>query len=152
MNVLLFHGRGFISWAIRCQTRGRYSHAALELQDGSIIEAWQGSGVRHLKELKRGWDGVDRYRTRLALPDDIEYKPEATAMSLLGTPYDYVGVLRFLTHRAKGDLKKLFCSELVIEVFAAAGYPLLNAPGWAVSPDQVAWSTKLIKTNAGGDT
>ena len=149
MNVLLFHGRGFVSWAIRCQTRGKYSHAALELRDGSIIEAWQGAGVRRLRELKHGWDGVDRYRTALALPVDIEDKLEYEAMKILGLKpkYDYWGVLRFVSRSSKGDLNTYFCSELVMEVFCRAGYPLLEAPPWMVAPHHLSWSTRLVKTN-----
>jgi hypothetical protein len=56
--VLLFRGKGVISTLIRWQTRGEYSHAALLMPDGMIVESWQGAGVR-VTSLS-DWSHIDR--------------------------------------------------------------------------------------------
>lgn len=139
--VLLFRGRGFISRAIRWQTRSRYSHAAARMPDGRIIEAWQGAGVR-VKRLS-DWSDIDAFRVRGMTGAQWE-----TAICLmraqLGKAYDYRGVLRFLSRRGPKEDDRWFCSELVFHALHHAGVDLLARVGaGAVSPAMLSWSPLL---------
>lgn len=144
MYVLLFRGKGLISTLIRWQTRGEYSHAALQIEhpDGGIYESWQGAGVRRLKNLK-SWENVDRYEVRSITSDQI-HAVRYFMDQQRGKKYDYVGVLRFVTRRRRGDNEKWFCSELVFEALKSAKIPLfVRTEGWEVSPDMLKRSPRL---------
>lgn len=150
MKVALFHGRGVISALIRWQTRAaRYSHAAIVDDDGTVYEAWQGAGVRRLPALAPG-DGVTLFEI-----DGIREVQKARVRQYWinhianGTRYDYVGVLRFVTRRRKGDDSKLFCSEAVFNSLKAANIELFaRTEGWEVSPDLL--SRAPLLREAGG--
>lgn len=139
--ILLFKGRGFISTMIRWQTRSHYSHAALLLRDGStIIEAWQGEGVR--KKQIGDWNDVDTFHVDVS--DQVWDAVIAFAEAQIGKPYDYVQVLRFVSRRKPVDDGKWFCSELAFEAFRWNGVKLLDrVPGSAVSPAMLSWSPLL---------
>jgi uncharacterized protein YycO len=154
MKILLFHGRGIISWLIRFQTRGQYSHAAVMLRDGRVIEAWQGSGkhfwrnggVRELPGLKEGKEGIDAFEIQ-DLNEEQETRLQTWLLDQVGTKYDYRGVIRFITRARKGDVKKLFCSELVFEGCLQVGITLLaRTHSWEVPPDWLKRSTMLKST------
>lgn len=139
--VLLFHGRGLISAAIRLQTRSEYSHAALLMPDGQIVEAWQGAGVR-VKALT-DWSGIDIYDVprlyQYQWNDAIDF-----ALRQVGQGYDYKGVLRFLTRQDTPENGKWFCSELVFAAMQFAGLNLLERiPAAEVSPGMLRLSPHL---------
>ena len=145
MRILLFKGRGLISFLIRLQSRGVYSHAAVELDTGEIVEAWQGSGVRLLKRLKHGRSDVDTFTVR-NLTTEHAMGVTSFLTSQIGKPYDYIGVLRFVTRRRKGGPRKWFCSELVFAAFKAVGISLLErTEAWEVSPQLLSRSTLLVQ-------
>jgi len=122
MRFLLFNGRGFISASIRWQTRSHWSHAALLISDDTIIEAWQGAGVRWKKITD--WENTKTFEV-----PTTEEQDEAIltfARSKIGCRYDYRSVLRFVTRRKTGENDKWFCSELVAASFAAGGIDLFK--------------------------
>ncbi len=142
--VLLFRGRGLISWLIRWQTRGNYSHAALLRPDGMIVEAWQGKGVqvKAMTDLAE----VDIYSVAMT-PEQwgtaLDY-----ATSQVGRGYDYWAVIRFIDRRNMPANDKWFCSELVFESLARAGVRLFERiMPWAVSPGLIAISPMLTLNN-----
>jgi uncharacterized protein YycO len=142
--ILFFRGRGLISSLIRWQTRGEYSHVGLLLPDGSVIEAWQGSGVR--KTTLKDWKGVDAFTVEGASYSQWE-SAISFATAQVGKGYDYWGIVRFISRGNMPDNDKWFCSELVFDAFAAAGIPLLaRTHGWAVSPGVLALSPLLHST------
>jgi len=143
--LLLFRGKGVISALIRWQTRSKYSHAALLLPNGDIIEAWQGlgAGVR----IKRGldsWDGVEIYAvpsaTAAAWNEVIGF-----ARSRVGAGYDYWSVARFISRRHMPPNDKWFCSELVFAAFRFAGIHLLRAESQEVSPGMLSRSPLITR-------
>lgn len=141
--ILLFRGKGLISSIIRWQTRSQYSHAAIWMPDGKLVEAWQGKGVR-VTGLE-SWQGVDAFRVDGAKAAQwmmaIDY-----AMAQVGAGYDYWAVLRFLTRRRGPRNDKWFCSELVYRSFEYAGIHLLrDVDASEVSPAMLANSPKLLK-------
>lgn len=150
MNILLFHGRGIVSALIRWQTRGKYSHAALQFKNGSIVEAWQGEGVRLLSKPKHGLSGVDTFAVS-GLSEQQERYAHEFAMARLGHKYDYRGVLRFVSRRKAEDNERWFCSELVFSTVAYAGVELFaRTQAWEVSPSMLARSPYLVQTHKDG--
>lgn len=136
-RLLLFHGKGIISALVRFQTRGAYSHAALLLPDGeTIIEAWQGAGVR--KRKVTNWEGIDKFKINARVDWDVAI---AFAEKQIGKPYDYVSVLRFVSRRRGKDDSKWFCSEICFESILAGGCALLRTDEpWRISPWHLALS------------
>jgi uncharacterized protein YycO len=139
--ILLFRGRGILSTLIRWQSRGKYSHAAILLPNGRIVESWQGSGVR-IKKLK-DWRDIDAFAvpgmTTAQWDDAIEF-----AIGQVGKGYDYLGVLRFVSRRPSPENERWFCSELVFDALRHAGVDLFERiEGWAVSPGLLEISPRL---------
>jgi uncharacterized protein YycO len=139
--ILLFHGRGLISTLIRWQSRGDYSHAALLMPDGQIVESWQGAGVR-VKTLG-DWEGIHRY-TIPGMTSDQWDDAIAYALAQVGSGYDYLGVLRFITRHPSPANDRWFCSELVYTALRHAGVDLFQRiEPWAVSPGLLAISPRM---------
>lgn len=141
-GVLLFRGRGFVSAAIRWQTRSPYSHAALLRPDGRIVESWQGAGVR-IKTVA-DWADIDAFdvvgMTDLQWGLALDFCEE-----LVGRGYDYKAVLRFVSRRPAADNERWFCSELVFAALQSAGVDLLaRIDAASVSPGMLAWSPLLV--------
>lgn len=126
---------------IRWQTRSRYSHAAILLDDGHIIESWQKGGVQisHIKD----WSKIDAYSVDGMTPDQWETAIKF-AKSQLGKKYDFRSIFRFLSKRKAPDNSKWFCSELVYAALTVAGVELLrNIESSEVSPAILSYSPKL---------
>lgn len=137
-----------VSRAIKFQTRSKYSHAAVMLDDGSVIEAWQGEGVRHIQSPTDGHKPgtpIDVFNI------DAEYDTglvEAFLINQLGKKYDYKSVFRFISRRDTALDDAWFCSELTVEAFRAGELHLLRGPSSIMSPRDVAISPYItfVKT------
>lgn len=123
IKVLLFKGRGPLSFLIRWKTNSIYSHAAILLPDGeTIIESWQGVGVR--KKVITDWEGIDSY--------DVDLTNEQTIGIIkylenkVGLKYDYLGALGIALNKPYQKKSRYFCFELVFEAFEFVGIKLLN--------------------------
>lgn len=139
--MLLFRGRGAIASLIRWQSRGHYSHAALLMPDGRIVESWQGDGVRTKK--LTDWDGVHRFEIP-SMTEEQGRKALDFALSQVGRGYDYLGVLRFISRSSMLDDDRWFCSELVMESLRRADVRLFErVHSWEVSPGMLAASPLL---------
>lgn len=146
MKILLHRGHGPVSLAIRWQTRSLYSHAGLCLPDGSVVEAWWprvrqtsgiGAGHRHLER-------IDIFDFARPLTKAEAESMTARATRLVGARYDWKSVLRFVTRERSAEDHRWFCSELVYDVCARGGHPLLaRTPAWRVPPDWIARSPAL---------
>lgn len=141
--VLLFRGRGIISTLIRWQSRSQYSHAALLMPDGRIVESWQGAGVR--TKPVTDWTDIEAYD--VAGMSDHQWDLALDfAMELEGHGYDYRAVLRFVSRRPAADNERWFCSELVFAALQSAGVDLLSRiSAAAVSPGMLSLSPRLIR-------
>lgn len=149
-QIGLFKSRSLLSGLIKLQTRSPYSHAALMLEDGVVIEAWTSGGVR-MTDLAIGhvagteidvFDVAGMNSER----DEIVFE---FAKSQIGKAYDFSSVLRFVT-RCQADRTSSgawFCSELCFAAYQKAGINLLERiEPWAVSPGMLAYSP-LLKFN-----
>lgn len=140
-RVLLFRGRGLLSAVIRWQSRSRYSHAAILLPDGSIVESWPGRGVR--VTTLADWDGVERFRVIGMTPEGWR-RAIGFACGEIGCGYDWLGVLRFVSRRRMPSNSLWFCSELVAAAVAEGGVKLVDRiPPSEVSPHALSLSPLL---------
>jgi hypothetical protein len=152
MQVALFHGRGVISFLIRAQTRGNFSHAAIfDNEQNVLYEAWQGVGVRKREGIAPG-PGVTLYDIPELTPEQAVLVRHYWEQHIFKkTPYDYLGVARFVTrsHRGKefpGMESSLFCSEGAYNSLGYAGLWLFSHErGDLVSPHMLDWSRRIRK-------
>lgn len=145
-TVLLFRGRGILSSLIRWQTRSAYSHAAIHLGDGAIIESWQGAGVR--RTWLRDWSNVTQFGVR-GMTGAQWRRAIDFAEAEIGAGYDYLGVVRFVSRRRLPLNERWFCSELVFAALEAAGVRLLERTEAAeVSPGMLALSPYLEEVSS----
>lgn len=140
--VLLFRGEGLLSWVIRMQTRGQYSHAALLTDDGRVIESWPGEGVR--VRMISDWRGIDAFSVDRMSPMRWQWAIDYV-MREVGCKYDWRNVCRFISRREAAHNERWFCSELVFAALADVGVTLLRgiAP-CAVSPQMLSLSPLLL--------
>jgi len=156
MKILLFRGRGIASALIRWQTWSKYSHVAVFLEDGTIIESEPGIGVRQLKIPAEGIaDFCAKRGGCLALSPAIDARQHADIIRFLrlqiGKPYDWRGVFRFVIPFIKHDpldsmihQNHWFCSDVIAAAFEFAGCPLLfRIPYYKVSPEKITYSLRL---------
>lgn len=167
MQILLHSGPGIISWLIRLQTRGNYSHASVLFSDGAIFEAREGRGLQQitvddvlqamLEEPRLQVDVFDlpahdeaaaRRFAEVALLRQTEARARLRWWQIWRkTPgYDYRMVFRFITRlpATEGSADNWFCSEWAVALAGAAGVCLLrNIESWAVSPFALSTSPRL---------
>jgi uncharacterized protein YycO len=140
LTVALFKGKGFISKAIRLQTRSPYSHAGI-IVGNTLYEAWHVGGVQ------KGRIATDPF-VEFECPsllDGDDVRIVTFLESVLGMPYDWIMVARFLTRRAARENERYFCSELVMDAFRHVGIDLLHAESHNVSPRDLALSPLLVR-------
>ena len=153
MRIALYQGKCWISRAIRWQTRSLYSHAAFLARDGTVIEAWQPC-VRLVQSLSAQHSPgtvVDIFDFVQPLSQEEDEQLWKLAMADRGIPYDYVGVLRFISRRPEDERSndRLFCSEQVFSRCKEIGRSLLErTEAWRVPPDWISRSPllRLVET------
>lgn len=123
-KVLLFKGRGLVSRLIRWQTNGKYSHAAIQLGDGRIIEAWHKPAKVRVRPPLKDWSNVEAFTVE-GMTEDRWQKATEFLEAQLGKKYDFGGVMRFVTRWRKKQDDKWFCSELVFQAIKESGVDLL---------------------------
>lgn len=156
MEIALYRGVSRTSRLIRWWTRSEYSHAALILDDGRIVEAWHkplltGGAVRVIMDLSDGHTP----NTPVDIFDltGLTYQQAAVAKSFallqLGKKYDWGAILGFITRtQSTGNQDKWDCSELIYAALSAAGYQLLDYMNpCEASPGDLARSPKTIKSD-----
>ena len=143
MKVLLYRGTGPTSRLIRFQTRSPYSHAAMMMDDGTVIEARMRGGVKHVATpwtRHRKNTPVEVYAIK---GDFDEEKVESFLLSQLGKKYDWLSVLRFVSRRKAPADDRWFCSELILAALLDGGKRLLNGLSSVLSPRDMQLSTEL---------
>ena len=145
-RVAFYHGSSAASWLIRCFNWGPYSHAAWVTGEGKIYEAWirgvqcSFEGAEHKPGTK-----VDLYRIT-GITSVQSACAERFLIEQIGKPYDWVGVMHFVTRRSErlSGLGRWFCSKLVFAAAMVAKILLLNrVPAWKVSPTLLSYSPLL---------
>lgn len=106
------------------------------LPDGKLLGA-VGSGGVCVRE-DEGFAAVERYVA------DAPFEVIDVALSQVGKPYDWRGILGFALRRDWQETDAWFCSEFVAWCFERAGYPLLRADrSWRVTPRDLRMSLRL---------
>lgn len=146
VSFIFYRAASPISWAIRWQTRSVYSHVAIVLPGGTLVEAKEFAGVRAraVAAADRAQDWYTFTVGRAPFELAVDWLDEQ-----LGKGYDYTMVARFLTRRqeARASTGKWFCSELAFAFARQAGLDLLaRVEPWAVSPALLAMSPYLVPT------
>ncbi|MEZ4741426.1 MAG: lipo-like protein [Bdellovibrionota bacterium] len=140
-DVILVEGKQRYSAAIKYLTQSNWSHAAVYIGDGVIIEAEVDSGV-----IKSPLNKYRGYHTRICRPisitaDDqiilldflksqIGYQYDLKnifdlARYLLPTPPVPISMRRKLLYFGSGDPTKAICSSMVAMAFQKINYPIL---------------------------
>ncbi len=165
LDILLYKGKGFVSWLIQIGTGSRYNHVAVVVDPAvrSGIESNVGheGGVRRIDLSCLDEREVDVFRLKPQFQVD---RPKVVSYleSKLGAAFDYAGViwlgvlkvassltgfaaLKFYNHFQKE--KDYFCSELCYEAFDQGGVDIVPQVGQAetVSPGDIAQSECLEK-------
>lgn len=140
MKILAYHGKSWISRAIQWQTRSPYSHVGIELDDGSVIEAWHVGGVSHSPDYRALHSSGTMVDVFIVDKDFDKSLTENFLQKQIGKKYDYSAVLRFISRRDEPADDRWFCSELV---FAAMPFLLNNISPSYTTPRDVTMSPYL---------
>jgi len=150
VKIGLYRGKSFVSKRIKKRTRSVYSHAAMHLEDGTVIEAWADgftSGKVYHRPLGEGHTPgtpIDMYE----IIDTVDWiAVEEFLLAQVGKPYDWRMVWGFVTHRRRetaGSRDKWFCSELAFQALQVGGFNLFrNTEPYEVSPGLLGRSVDL---------
>lgn len=128
---------------IRWFTRSKWSHAAIQLSDGIVYEAWKGRvrKQRSFREDHTPGTKVDFF--------EIEIVGQKACLVYLekarGQRYDWMSIIRFVTRAGSLDNPEIcICSELVFSALMAGGVcPLARILPHHVSPQLLGISPYL---------
>ena len=148
MQIALQQNNRILSKTIRFCTRGKYSHAAIVFNDGTVIETRPFRNVREYKNLAEAnckGEIIDLF--------DVDASPSQERIvrkflrNQIGKKYDYWSVFGFVFHTTEESRKshgKWFCSELVFASVKKAGITLLqNIPAWEIPPTFLSYSSEI---------
>jgi len=137
-----YKGKSLVSKIIKFVSRGQYSHTAIILPDGRIVEAWEGSNkVRVIKNLSDGHTAgtpVDIYAMHLSLDAEIRFVEFINKQ--IGMPYNKRGLIAFYFNKFNINKKgSWFCSQLFAAGCYAAGCYFWGerTETWQISPSMV---------------
>jgi len=151
-DVLLFRGRGLLSWLIRLATHSNYSHAGLLFRYCKRVYCLEavGVGVRLApvsRLLNHYPDGV--FYCGLAAEEPTRKTALGFGFQQLALPYDVFGLVRFAFALIFGRQRLIkpdqrwFCSELVAAAYRIAGFPLTDELPCYVAPADLINGHKL---------
>ena len=145
--ILLYtKNSSFLDDIIKWQTRGKYFHAAMLTDTGTVLESAPGIGVRE-RSLEPDDFAADHY----SIPGCDWDKAIAAFRSQIGKDYDWEGDLHFVTKQNSDDPDKWFCSEIAFWAVSQGGVALLqNIVASQVSPTILGYSP-LIKREEQND-
>lgn len=155
--IAAYRGKSLLSRLIEWRTWGDVSHVALaDLDRDMIVEAWQPE-VRMVRSLSEGHTAgtvVELYAIPSATDAQLETMFDLAATQV-GKPYDYRGVLNFMSRRSRdeepdtvdgyGRIQAWFCSRLVVAYARVAGLQLFApwVPTWKIDPEMTTMSPLL---------
>jgi uncharacterized protein YycO len=134
-DVILVVGRGAFAWLIQVSTANPFSHAAIAVGDGRLVEA-----QARVVERPAGEYAADGWAYRVQAGVEARRAAATLARSRLGEPY---GIAELLYDAARFDLhwfarvrplSHVTCSGLVAAAYAGAGVVLTYAP-WPAPAD-----------------
>jgi len=125
--ILVRKRPGIIPWLIRTRTKSEYSHSAIYVGDGQIIESDIPDGV--IKSPIKRYDHYDVYRNRLMTPEKAKEICDWLETKL-GYKYDYMGVAGIFFDgftKSKGnnpfdEKGRYWCFELSADAYINNGF------------------------------
>jgi uncharacterized protein YycO len=151
-DVLLFRGRGLLSWLIKKFTHSDYSHAGLLFRYRERVYCLEAVrwGVRLSPVsmlLEHYPDGI--YYFDLDAAPSVRETALEFGFTRLCLPYDILGLvwfavaLLFARKRPEEKNERWFCSELVAAAYRSAGFPLTDGLPCYTSPVDLINGNKL---------
>lgn len=137
MKIIVARNNRPGSWLIRLVTMGQWSHAALLLPNGLVIDTTLTTGVRSIPVM--AW--IRDYPTHQVIDIDVpdEEQTISFAMAQLRKPYDWTAIFGILLRRNWQEPDAWFCSELVEAALAAGGRQRFRDDVSRITPHQT-WS------------
>jgi cell wall-associated NlpC family hydrolase len=148
-DLIFVRGTDTISRIIEWLTSSKYSHVAMYIGNGEVIEAQRlrSVGLAPLSE----YDGKYDVYTCPTLTDDQRKQIIEYARSMGGIKYDYLDIARlflrcvFRLELPIDDPTRIICSELIVKAYSKAGIKLVQGrEDYDVTPEDVAES-KMLK-------
>ena len=167
-DIVLFSGKGFVSWLIKWFTKSKWSHVgmAMRILDYDMVLLWESttltktkdihgksrSGVRIVPLSKalanyKGEVGIRYLLTNKGLNKDVlakmrnEFtgrKYEQNMLQLFKSAYDWT------LGKNKRDMSSVFCSELIAEAYQRLGYLSTKQPSNEYTPDDFGADIQLL--------
>lgn len=143
MRILAYKGKSLTSKAIRFLTRSEYSHIAVELDNGMMIEAWATAGVVERINYKEGHTPGTQVDV-FAIKGNLDTaRVEKFLRDKIGLSYDWLNVFRFIYHKPSIENRRWFCSELAEYALAYGFVTLLHGDKSTHSPRDTVMSPLL---------
>lgn len=127
-DVILFHRKKFVNWAVRTVTQSYWGHAALYIGNGLYIESIA-SGVYINTALKLDGKDIAVFRHK-EIKAAEKRRIWDKSMGYIESKYDYLAIWHMLWTILKGkrgdgkklgDEKKYICSELIAKILEEVG-------------------------------
>jgi hypothetical protein len=135
-DIILSTRKNAFSALIRWWTMSAWSHVRIAIGPSLFIEAtWPHARLGTTAEIPAG---ALVLRPTVPLSDgDIDALIErATAIVDAKPRFDWLGLISFLLRRNVGRKSWFFCSEMVAEIYAGLGRPVLRKPpNWTTPQD-----------------
>jgi len=136
MKLLFYYGPGDrITRAIRLLTGGPYSHVELQFTDGCRFFS-SGHGEHTGCHMICDRKVYDRYWDQVLIPATREQEKAAEKYTfhMIGLPFDFGGLARFLVPFLDRNRRRNYCSSLVLEVLQR-NLHLFPKAGLRISPN-----------------
>ena len=148
IKVAQYKGKSLTSKLIKLTSHGKYSHTAIILPHGDIVEAWEGTdNVRIIKNLSEGHTPgteVDIYT--IDIPSELERDFIEFVLSQVGKPYNKWGLIAFYLNRLRFNREgEWFCSQLLVGACHSIGQYLWGSEtkSWQISPTGIVRTSHL---------
>jgi len=110
-----FDNRTIGSWIIKARLSTAFSHCAVEFEDGALIHSTMTHGT--VKETLAEQPHAPKHTTEVYVTEERYLAARAWAESILGTKYDWKGIVGFIVAKSYQSNGAYFCSETARTVF-----------------------------------
>ena len=156
-DVLILRGKPWTSRVVTTLTLGKYSHCAVVVTGGAVVDVDPRAGVRHTSIdvfLEQYPGEAHLFAVRPELRHLLDPRALAEeALAHVGRPFAWRSVVHAGAHawlglpppRERSVPPAYFCSQLVSRCFRKAGSPLSAVTDIMASPSLLASSTSLFR-------
>lgn len=145
-RIVFTAGMGITGAITRWYQFDDVGHVAMELPDGTILDATPSLGVAHHNVLC----GPVTARFFVDCPLDTEKAATAWMLSQVGKPYDWRALAGLAFRRDWRNDAAWYCADLILRGYEVAGFPLLRMEHYnRVSPRDIRMSPCLHPAETG---